>query len=72
MDVRAMTLREITFIGTYTYTPVDLRVKLHKLNSRALGNLNWIEQRPLSGGAQAFGELLKGSCPAPKIVLRTD
>ncbi len=25
MDARAMTLREITFIGTYTYTPVDLR-----------------------------------------------
>jgi 2-desacetyl-2-hydroxyethyl bacteriochlorophyllide A dehydrogenase len=71
MDVRSMTLREITFIGTYTYTPVDLRATLHKLNSGALGNLGWIEQRPLSGGAQAFIELLNGSCPAPKIVLST-
>ncbi len=72
MDVRAITLREITFIGTYTYTPVDLRATLHKLNSGALGSLNWIEQRPLASGAEAFNELLNGRCPAPKIVLRTD
>ena len=72
MDVRSMTLREITFIGTYTYTPVDLRATLLKLHSGALGSLAWIEQRSLAGGAQAFEELLKGSCPAPKIVLRTD
>jgi alcohol dehydrogenase len=71
MDVRSMTLREITFIGTYTYTPVDLRATLHKLNSGALGNLGWIEQRPLASGAQAFSELLNGSCPAPKIILST-
>ena len=71
MDVRAMTLREITFIGAYTYTPVDLRATLAKLNSGALGNLNWIEQRPLASGAEAFSELLQGRCPAPKIVLRT-
>ena len=72
MDIRALTLREITFIGTYTYTPVDLRATLHKLNSGALGSLNWIEQRPLASGAEAFSELLHGRCPAPKIVLRTD
>ena len=72
MDVRSMTLREITFIGTYTYTPVDLRATLHKLNSGALGSLNWIEQRPLADGAAAFSELLNGRCPAPKIVLKTD
>jgi len=71
MDVRAMTLREITFIGTYTYTPVDLRATLSKLHSGALGDLGWIEQRPLSAGGAAFGELLKGNCPAPKIVLQT-
>lgn len=71
MDVRSMTLREITFIGTYTYTPVDLRVTLLKLNSGALGSLNWIEQRPLSSGAEAFSELLHGQCAAPKVVLQT-
>ncbi len=71
MDVRAMTLREITFIGTYTYTPVDLRATLAKLASGALGALDWIEQRPLAAGAEAFAELLKGKCAAPKVILRT-
>ena len=71
LDVRSMTLREITFIGTYTYTPVDLRVTLRKLHSGALGSLAWVEQRPLSAGAGAFDALLKGECAAPKIVLQT-
>ena len=71
MDVRAMTLREITFIGTYTYTPVDLRATLAKLHSGALGSLGWIEQRPLDAGATAFAELLQGKCAAPKVVLST-
>jgi alcohol dehydrogenase len=71
MDVRSMTLREITFIGTYTYTPVDLRATLFKLHSGALGSLGWIESRPLADGAEAFAELLQGECAAPKIVLLT-
>jgi 2-desacetyl-2-hydroxyethyl bacteriochlorophyllide A dehydrogenase len=71
MDIREITLREITFIGTYTYTPVDLRTTLKKLHSGALGDLGWIEQRPLAAGAQAFDELLHGRCAAPKIVLQT-
>ncbi len=69
MDVRSMTLREITFIGTYTYTPVDLRATLHKLASGALGGLGWIEQRPLADGAGAFAELQRGECAAPKVIL---
>jgi alcohol dehydrogenase len=71
MDVRSMTLREITFIGTYTYTPVDLRATLAKLHSGALGSLGWIERRPLAAGAEAFAELLQGQCAAPKIILLT-
>jgi 2-desacetyl-2-hydroxyethyl bacteriochlorophyllide A dehydrogenase len=71
MDVRSMTLREITFVGTYTYTPIDLRATLQKLNSGALGTLAWIEQRPIAQGAAAFSDLLQGRCPAPKVVLRT-
>jgi L-gulonate 5-dehydrogenase len=69
MDVRSMTLREITFIGTYTYTPVDLQQTLQKLYSGALGSLEWVEQRPLAQGASAFDELNNGLCAAPKIVL---
>ena len=70
MDVRSLTLREITFIGTYTYTPIDLQVTLHKLASGALGTLDWIEQRLLVDGAAAFSALHKGQCAAPKVILR--
>lgn len=70
MDVRAITLREIAFIGAYTYTPVDLQVTLEKLASGALGNLDWIEQRSLEEGGKAFDELNRGQCAAPKVVLQ--
>ena len=69
IDVRRMTLQEITLIGTYTYTPVDLRATVTKLHSGAFGDLRWIERRPLSDGAHAFEELLNGQSAAPKIVL---
>jgi len=71
MDVRSMTLREITFIGTYTYTPIDLQVTLKKLADGALGSLDWVETRSLQEGGLAFDELNKGQCAAPKIVLST-
>jgi len=71
LDVRSMTLREIAFLGAYTYTPVDLRITLQKLHSGALGSLGWVEQRPLAAGAEAFDALLHGRCAAPKIVLQT-
>ena len=70
-DMLRWMAKTITLIGTYTYTPVDLRATLNKLYSGALGDLGWIEQRPLSAGGEAFSELLQGSCPAPKIVLQT-
>jgi threonine dehydrogenase-like Zn-dependent dehydrogenase len=69
-DVRQATLQEVTFIGTYTYTPVDLRVTIAKLHAGDLGPLDWLEQRPLLEGAAAFDDLLHGRSAAPKIVLR--
>ena len=70
LDVRRATLQEVTFIGTYTYTPLDLRVTLAKLHAGDLGSLDWVEQRPLDDGAAAFEDLLHGRSAAPKIVLR--
>jgi alcohol dehydrogenase len=70
IDVRRMTLEEITLIGAYTYTPEDLRITIAKLHSGAFGDLSWVEQRPLSEGASAFDDLLHGRTAAPKIVLR--
>ncbi|MCP5408457.1 MAG: alcohol dehydrogenase catalytic domain-containing protein [Chromatiaceae bacterium] len=70
LDTRRITLEEISFLGNYTYTPVDLRAAIQALHSGALGTLDWVETRPLSDGAQAFREIHEGKAAAPKIVLR--
>jgi alcohol dehydrogenase len=68
-DFRKLTLAEITLIGTYTYTPVDLRAALAALHSGVLGTLNWAESRLLAEGARAFDDLDKGRTAAAKVVL---
>lgn len=70
LDVRRMTLQEITFIGTYTYTAQDFRDTAAAMFDGRLGALDWVEQRPLSGGAQAFADIRAGVVSAPKIILR--
>ena len=70
MDVRKLTLQEITFVGVYTYTMVDFRHTLAAMASGALGPLDWFVEEPLSGGAQAFQDLLAGTISASKVVLR--
>lgn len=69
LDIRRMTLQEITFIGTYTYTAQDFRDCAQALFDGRLGPLDWTEARPLSGGAQAFDDIRAGRVPAPKIIL---
>ena len=69
LDVRRMTLQEITFIGTYTYTAQDFRDTAKAIFDGRLGALNWFQTRPLSEGAQVFAELRAGTVAAPKIVL---
>jgi threonine dehydrogenase-like Zn-dependent dehydrogenase len=70
LDTRRMTLDEITFLGNYTYSVVDLRAAIHALYQGALGPLDWVETRALSEGASAFREIHEGKVAAPKIVLR--
>ncbi|MEQ9038320.1 MAG: alcohol dehydrogenase catalytic domain-containing protein [Silicimonas sp.] len=70
LDVRRMTLQEITFTGTYAYTAKDFRDTAHAIFDGRLGGLDWIEMRPLAEGAAAFAELRGGQVAAPKIVLR--
>jgi L-gulonate 5-dehydrogenase len=71
-DFRRMTLQEITFIGTYTYTPADFRDTAQAIFDGRLGALDWIETRPLSDGQSAFEDLLAGRAEAPKIILKPD
>ena len=69
LDVRKLTLAEITFIGNYTYSAVDLRAATQALHSGALGSLDWVETRSLADGAAAFRAIHEGKTAAPKIVL---
>ncbi len=69
LDIRRMTLQEITFIGTYTYTPQDFRDTAQAIFDGSLGALDWTESRPLADGAKAFADIRAGAVAAPKIVL---
>jgi threonine dehydrogenase-like Zn-dependent dehydrogenase len=69
LDVRRMTLQEITFIGTYTYTAQDFRDTAEAIFSGRLGALDWVERRSLAEGAAAFRDLRAGTVAAPKIIL---
>ena len=69
LDIRRMTLQEITFIGTYTYTAQDFRDTAAAMFDGRLGALDWPEIRPLSEGPSAFAQLQDGKVAAPKIIL---
>ena len=70
IDMRKLTLAEITLIGTYTYSTSDLRAAALALHEGAFGDLDWVEERPLADGPAAFRDLHEGRCAAAKIVLR--
>ena len=70
IDMRKLTLAEITLIGTYTYTTADLRATVAALHAGVFGDLAWVEERPLAEGAAAFRDLAAGRSAAAKIVLR--
>ncbi|MCL5779007.1 alcohol dehydrogenase catalytic domain-containing protein [Limibaculum sp. FT325] len=69
LDIRRMTLQEITFIGTYTYTKADFRETAEAIFGGRLGPLDWAEGRALAAGPAAFAEIAAGRAAAPKIVL---
>lgn len=70
IDMRKLTLAELTLLGTYTYTTADLRAAARSLHDGAFGDLAWVEERPLAEGARAFADLHAGRSAAAKIVLR--
>ncbi|MEM1076287.1 MAG: alcohol dehydrogenase catalytic domain-containing protein [Pseudomonadota bacterium] len=69
LDVRRMTLQEITFIGTYTYTRRDFVETTEAIFDGRLGDLDWTETRALADGQAAFDDIRAGKVAAPKIVL---
>jgi|TARA_B110000503_G_scaffold139904_1_gene229409 threonine dehydrogenase-like Zn-dependent dehydrogenase len=72
LDIRRITLQEITLLGNYCYTPADMQAALDMLAAKRLGDLKWVQLRPLSEGAQAFSDLHHGRAAAAKIVLQPD
>lgn len=72
LDIRKLTLFEINFIGVYCYTAADVRAAVKAIDDGLLGDLSWVETRPLSQGSQAFTDLDNGSTAAAKIVLTPD
>jgi threonine dehydrogenase-like Zn-dependent dehydrogenase len=70
VDVRRMTLQEITFVGSYCYTAVDYREVVAGLATGRFGALDWFEERPLADGARAFADIDGGRTDMAKIVLR--
>ena len=70
LDIRRITLQEIAFIGTYTYTMSDFVETARAIFSGALGALDWPDIRPLSDGARAFADIKAGRAAAPNIILQ--
>lgn len=70
IDMRKLTLAEITLLGTYTYTTADLRATVDALAQGVFGDLSWVEERTLHEGQQAFLDLDQGRCASAKVVLR--
>ncbi len=72
INIRKLTLQEVTFIGSYTYTMVDFRAAIVAIHGGALGDLGWCDVRPLSEGPQAFSDLEAGRVDQAKIILHPD
>ena len=70
IDMRRLTLAEITLLGTYTYTTADLRATVDALARGVFGDMAWVEERPLAEGPQAFVDLHEGRTASAKVVLR--
>jgi len=71
LDIRRMTLQEISFTGSYTYTLEDYRETAQAIFEGRFGALDWMEMRPLEEGQAAFDDILAGKVAAPKIILTT-
>lgn len=69
IDMRKLTLAEITLLGTYTYTMADMHATVRALGNGSFGSLEWVETRALTDGPAAFADLAAGRVAAGKVVL---
>jgi len=63
--------QEVAITGSFAYTPEDFKRAFYFLVQGLLhADPSWLEERPLAAGAGAFEELIAGTAPATKIILR--
>ena len=63
--------QEIAVTGSFAYTPADFEQAFDFLVQGLLhADPSWLEERPLAEGAKAFEELIAGTAPVTKIILR--
>jgi len=72
IDMRKLTLAEVSLLGTYTYSMADMHATVQALEDGAFGDLGWVETRRMSEGAQAFGDLHAQRTASSKLVLLPD
>ncbi len=69
IDFQRLTRDEVTVAGSIRASQAEFREAIELLSSGAIGSLDWIEQRPLSEGPDAFNDLAEGRVRAAKVVL---
>lgn len=69
VDFQRLTREEVTVAGSIRASQTEFQEAIELLSSGAIGSLDWIEQRPLSEGPDAFNDLAEGRVRAAKVVL---
>jgi len=69
LDIRRMTLQEITVLGTYAYTAQEFRDTAQAIFDGRFGPADWLHPMPLAEGSAAFADIRAGRIMAPKVML---
>lgn len=72
IDMRKLTLGEITLMGSFIYTLADMRATVSALQRGVFGDLAWVEKRSLADGPAAFSDLHNGKTAAAKVLLKPE
>ncbi|MEE2773700.1 MAG: alcohol dehydrogenase catalytic domain-containing protein [Pseudomonadota bacterium] len=70
LDIRRMTLQEITFFGTYAFTKQDFLETAEAIFLGKMGDFEWVEERAIKDGERAFQDICDSKVSASKILLR--
>jgi alcohol dehydrogenase len=69
IDLQKLVRTQVTLVGAANYPTTELRAAVKLLTSGMLGDLSFIELRPLEDGPRSFAEMADGKVATPKIIL---